>query len=331
MLNNMPSENGILDNLSPATLITGIPPPSYKEITKLKFGDYVEIPYEETKNDNTTRIMGGIALYPSNNSSVGWYVISLITGYPVHKYTWTIRPTSDLVLLKVKEIAQRQNQNLIGKNFKYFDKYLSMRMLDNINNNDLDLNINLETENTNYKDNDDDLIDDIQIEGARFIENVDLLENIEATTNHQNESSTNTRYATEYDKEHTSSLPPITEEGPRTREIKDDKESDEMHNNYQNIENRNRPEKESIEEEDGNEDEEVDIYNDRTLRDKERVDYNKLHNYGRTQIININKQPSTYVQSALLWYNTFKSKLEQMGFKINPYDPCIANKEINNM
>ena len=36
------------------------------------------------------------------------------------------------------------------------------------------------------------------------------------------------------------------------------------------------------------------------------------------------------VQSALLWHNTFKSKLEQMGFKINPYDPYIANKEINN-
>ena len=62
-----------------------------------------------------------------------------------------------------------------------------------------------------------------------------------------------------------------------------------MHNNYQNIENRNRLEKENTEEEDENEEKkEVDIYNDRTLRDKARVDYNKLHNYGRTQMININ-------------------------------------------
>ena len=67
-----------------------------------------------------------------------------------------------------------------------------------------------------------------------------------------------------------------------------------MHNNYQNIENRNRPEKENTEEEeDGNEDEEVDIYNDRTLRDKARVHYNKLHNYGKTKMININIQLST--------------------------------------
>mmetsp|Transcript_16608 Transcript_16608/g.23570 ORF Transcript_16608/g.23570 Transcript_16608/m.23570 type:complete len:462 (-) Transcript_16608:60-1445(-) len=35
------------------------------------------------------------------------------------------------------------------------------------------------------------------------------------------------------------------------------------------------------------------------------------------------------VESALLWYETFKGKLEQIGFVINPYDRCIANKEVN--
>ena len=84
--------------------------------------------------------MGGIALFPSNNSSEGWYFMSLITGYKVHKYTWTIRPANDLVSLKVKETALSQNENIIGKNFKYFYKYLFRRMLDNINNNELDLN-----------------------------------------------------------------------------------------------------------------------------------------------------------------------------------------------
>ena len=243
MLNNLPCENGLSDTLSPATLITGKPPPSYKKITKLKFGDYVEIPYEETRNDNTTRTMEGIALYPSDNSSGGWYFMSLITGYPVHKYTWTIRPASDLVLLKVKEIAQKQNQNLIGRNFKYFDKYLSRRMFDNINNNDLDSNKNSETENTNYEVDDDEPIDDIQIEGAQFIEDLDLLGNFESTTNPLNDSPTNTPYKTEYDEEPSSNSPPITEEEPHLSEIEDDEDSNEMHNNYQNIENRSRPEK----------------------------------------------------------------------------------------
>ena len=35
------------------------------------------------------------------------------------------------------------------------------------------------------------------------------------------------------------------------------------------------------------------------------------------------------MQSALLWYQTFKGQLESMGFKLNPYDPCVANMEIN--
>jgi Reverse transcriptase (RNA-dependent DNA polymerase) len=35
------------------------------------------------------------------------------------------------------------------------------------------------------------------------------------------------------------------------------------------------------------------------------------------------------VKSALLWYELFTSTLQEMGFKLNPYDPCVANKMIN--
>jgi len=34
------------------------------------------------------------------------------------------------------------------------------------------------------------------------------------------------------------------------------------------------------------------------------------------------------VQSALLWYNLFTNTLVQMGFKLNPYDLCVANSQI---
>ena len=34
------------------------------------------------------------------------------------------------------------------------------------------------------------------------------------------------------------------------------------------------------------------------------------------------------VKSALLWYQLFSSTLQQMGFKLNPYDLCVANAEI---
>ena len=35
------------------------------------------------------------------------------------------------------------------------------------------------------------------------------------------------------------------------------------------------------------------------------------------------------MESALLWYQLYSEKLQKMGFKINPYEKCIANKEIN--
>ena len=35
------------------------------------------------------------------------------------------------------------------------------------------------------------------------------------------------------------------------------------------------------------------------------------------------------MQSAILWYNTFKGCLLDMGFKLNKYDPCVANKMVN--
>jgi len=35
------------------------------------------------------------------------------------------------------------------------------------------------------------------------------------------------------------------------------------------------------------------------------------------------------MQSALLWYKTFMTRLVDMGFTLNKYDPCVANKVVN--
>lgn len=35
------------------------------------------------------------------------------------------------------------------------------------------------------------------------------------------------------------------------------------------------------------------------------------------------------VRSALLWYELFHNTLRALGFVLNPYDPCVANKMIN--
>ena len=35
------------------------------------------------------------------------------------------------------------------------------------------------------------------------------------------------------------------------------------------------------------------------------------------------------IKSALLWYELFSSTLKDMGFVLNPYNECVANKIIN--
>ena len=35
------------------------------------------------------------------------------------------------------------------------------------------------------------------------------------------------------------------------------------------------------------------------------------------------------LESALLWYDLYSTTLQQHGFVLNPYDKCVANKEIN--
>jgi len=47
--------NGVSQELSPQTLITGLPPPDYNEIVKLNFGDCIQTYEGETKNTNKSR------------------------------------------------------------------------------------------------------------------------------------------------------------------------------------------------------------------------------------------------------------------------------------
>ena len=35
------------------------------------------------------------------------------------------------------------------------------------------------------------------------------------------------------------------------------------------------------------------------------------------------------IQSPMLWYQKFVADIESIGFKLNPYDPCVANKKVD--
>jgi hypothetical protein len=45
----------------------------------------------------------------------------------------------------------------------------------------------------------------------------------------------------------------------------------------------------------------------------------------RTLYVRLIKAIYGCVKSALLWYELFSETLKKMGFKLNPYDPCVAN------
>ena len=45
--------------------------------------------------------------------------------------------------------------------------------------------------------------------------------------------------------------------------------------------------------------------------------------------VKLNKALYRCMKIALLWYQTFKGRLDKMGFTVNPYDPCVANKIID--
>jgi hypothetical protein len=53
------------------------------------------------------------------------------------------------------------------------------------------------------------------------------------------------------------------------------------------------------------------------------------HKNTKVLYLQVNKAIYGMLQSSLLFYKKFKKDLESIGFEINPYDPCVANRIIN--
>jgi hypothetical protein len=54
-----------------------------------------------------------------------------------------------------------------------------------------------------------------------------------------------------------------------------------------------------------------------------------LENGKKVLYLKLQKALYGCVQSALLWYELFSGTLQEMGFALNPYDACVANKIVN--
>ena len=75
----------------------------------------------------------------------------------------------------------------------------------------------------------------------------------------------------------------------------------------------------------------VDIMCDVNPEFKKHVIYERSKRNKNTKCLYVRVLRALYgcIESALLWYELYSSTLEQLGFKINPYDRCVANKWIN--
>ena len=119
-LNSTPKRGGLSDILSPSTLITGRPPPDYDTITKLSFGEYVEVKENNNfKNSMEQRTVGALAMYPSGNAQGTWYFWSLESGKTIHRKQWERMPITNEVIQRVNQLGWNNRQRQIGGNFKY--------------------------------------------------------------------------------------------------------------------------------------------------------------------------------------------------------------------
>ena len=98
--NKFPSPNGIHEYMSPLTIMTGVPNPSYASL-KIEFG---QIEFGQYANSMKTRTTPAIALGASKSEN-GWCFMSLETGKKILRYRWTTLPISQSVIDRIHKMA----------------------------------------------------------------------------------------------------------------------------------------------------------------------------------------------------------------------------------
>ena len=106
-MNCLPADDGILDTMSPNTLVTGAQNLDYNELVKLQFGDYVQVHQErQITNSNEARSVGAIALYPSGNAQHTWHFMSLNTSKRLHRRNWILQGWRYLQIYQYPKVNQ---------------------------------------------------------------------------------------------------------------------------------------------------------------------------------------------------------------------------------
>ena len=106
MRNRFPNKNGALGSMSPLTVMTGLPNPSYHSF-KIEFGQYVQThDHPHVTNNMQPRTTPAIAL-GSPRLGNGWYFMNLETGKKILQYHWTTLPLSQHAIDMVHNLANK--------------------------------------------------------------------------------------------------------------------------------------------------------------------------------------------------------------------------------
>jgi hypothetical protein len=108
MLNFFPARGGILDNLSPKTIVSG-EVLDYKKHLCLQIGQCCQVHEEETpRNGQITRTKGAISLGPSGNLQGGCKFVALDAGKKITRRNWDVIPMPELVIARVNTLGEDQ-------------------------------------------------------------------------------------------------------------------------------------------------------------------------------------------------------------------------------
>jgi hypothetical protein len=108
-INSFPHPNGVSDNISPRTIITG-QTVDFNRHCKYEFGQYVQT-HEEHDNSMAPRTIGALALRPTGNAQGNYYFFSLSTGRILNRVHATKLSMPDDVIERVHAMARRQKAN----------------------------------------------------------------------------------------------------------------------------------------------------------------------------------------------------------------------------
>ena len=113
-LNQIPSENGVSTDMSPASIVTGKPPIDFNKL-KLEFGTYAQV-FEDNNPTNSTnrRTTGAIAMNPSGSAEGGYFFLSLLTGKRLSRQQFEVLPMPEWVIQHVEDMAEAEDQRLMN-------------------------------------------------------------------------------------------------------------------------------------------------------------------------------------------------------------------------